>query len=300
MPAAASARARLLVRTRFTRTGADRDGQILATAELRAVFVRISASKAAVGAASCHRESGWPSQASRRTRVRKALRPTAKGTPRATISSTASRRSAAAMRSGPQAVLTPRSSAGTLRCCRAAAASSRAMRGSPLRRATSAGSSSRDSATDEPLDGGLPRGRLAERRQHLGDVAQEQRVRADHEHPLAVELRRGARTAGRPLGGGRRPSCRCPVRPAPRRQVSSGARITTSCSAAMVATMSRISPVRDRSSSASSGSGMPPWCAASTLSGSSNTSSNRSSTWRCVIRKRRRRRSSIGSAAVAR
>jgi hypothetical protein len=104
-----------LVSTRFTSTGADSDGQIFATALLRAVFVRISASKAAEGAASCHFESGWPSQASRRTRVRKALRPTAKGTSRATISSTASARSAAGIRSRPHAVLTARSSAGTFR-----------------------------------------------------------------------------------------------------------------------------------------------------------------------------------------
>jgi len=40
----------------------------------------------------------------------------------------------------------------------------------------------------EALHGGLARGRLAERWQHLGDVPEEQRVRSDHEHTLPVEL----------------------------------------------------------------------------------------------------------------
>ena len=142
---------------------------------------------------------------------------------------------------------------------------------------------------DEALDRGLAGRRLAERRQHLGDVAEEQRVRTDDEHALACRAARGARRAGRRRGGARPRSCRCPDRPARPGRCRCGARITTSCSAAIVATMSRISPVRERSSSASSGSGMPPWWAASTLSGSSNTSSKRSSTWRAVIRKRRRR-----------
>ena len=49
-----------------------------------------------------------------------------------------------------------------------------------------------------------------------------------------------------------------PGPPCTTRHSGSGARMTSSCSAWIVATMSRISPVRARSSSASSGSGTPP------------------------------------------
>ena len=66
-----------------------------------------------------------------------------------------------------------------------------------------------------------------------------------------------ARTAGTRRGAGRPRSCRCPDRPARRGICSSGARITTSCSAWMVATISRIAPVRAAPISASTGSGMP-------------------------------------------
>ena len=150
--------------------------------------MRISASKAAVGAASCQRESGWPSHASRRTLVRKALRPTANGTSRAVISSTASFRAVAGIRSRPQAVLIARSSSGTLMNCRAARARTCARRASPLSLASSGASDREHPAAHEALDRGLAGRRLPERRQDLRDVPEEQRVRTHDQHALLVEL----------------------------------------------------------------------------------------------------------------
>ena len=68
---------------------------------------------------------------------------------------------------------------------------------------------------------------------------------------MLVEEERGAVQADRGLAGAR-------ASLHDEADVETGARMTTSCSAAIVATMSRISPVRARSSSARSGSGMPP------------------------------------------
>ena len=63
-----------------------------------------------------------------------------------------------------------------------------AMRGSPLRRATSAGSAAAGRGSFvQPGRGRELDARFAERRQHLVDVAQKGRVGADHEHPLHLE-----------------------------------------------------------------------------------------------------------------
>ena len=209
--------------------------------------------------------------------------------------------------SRPQSVATTTSSVGRRRVARSAARP--APRPAGRRRAAALAPAGRRPAPGAPSPTTsrsivrLPGRRLAERRQHLGDVAEEHRVRARRRARRRGRAARGARRGGRRPGAGRPRSCRCPGPPCTTRQVSSGDRMTTSCSAAIVATMSRMAPVRDRSSSASSGSGMPPmwpW-AACTLSGSSKTSSNRSS------RSRAGRSGSAGagagpsgSAAVAR
>jgi hypothetical protein len=71
-----------------------------------------------------------------------------------------------------------------------------------------------------------------------------------------------------------------------------------SCSPWIVATMSRICPVRARPSSASIGSGTPPDPASE--SGSSKSSSKMSCRSGPVNTNRRRKRSPNGSASVAR
>ena len=64
------------------------------------------------------------------------------------------------------------------------------MRGSPLRRRTVIGSSVRTFAFGARSDDrGLDDGLLAERGEHLGDVAQEGPARSEHQHPLTGELR---------------------------------------------------------------------------------------------------------------
>jgi hypothetical protein len=83
---------------------------------------------------------------------------------------------------------------------------------------------------------------------------------------------------------------RLPVPGPPCRTTSevAGQRMISSCSAWMVATMSRISPERVRPSSASSGSGTPP-CPAATESGSAKSASKISSKRRSSKVNRRRR-----------
>ena len=93
---------------------------------------------------------------------------------------------------------------------------------------------------------------LAERREHLVDVAQEDRARA---RPAARPATRGACGAcrgGTRRGAARPRSCRCRDRRATTRMPARSARIASSCSAWMVATMSRMRPVRSWSSAASS------------------------------------------------
>ena len=92
------------------------------------------------------------------------------------------------IRSRPHAVDTDRSSVGTRRWSRAAATEERrhprvALEAGDLGRVVA-----RHPAADQPLDRRLAGGRLAQRREHLGDVLQEERVGADDEHALAVEL----------------------------------------------------------------------------------------------------------------
>ena len=96
-----------------------------------------------------------------------------------------------------------------------------------------------DPAADQSLHRRLGHRRLTERRQHLRDVAQEHRVRPDDEHAsiaeqqaVLVEQERGAVQPDRGLAG---------TRSALDDQARvEGARIIASCSAWIVATMSRI------------------------------------------------------------
>ena len=90
---------------------------------------------------------------------------------------------------------------------------------------------------------------LAERGQDLGDVAQEGPARAEDEDALPAQLRVVVEQEGGPVqADGGLAGARAPLHG---QELSSGARMISSCSAWMVATMSSISPVRARSSSAS-------------------------------------------------
>ena len=88
---------------------------------------------------------------------------------------------------------------------------------------------------------------LAKGREYVADVGQETVVRADHEDTGSAPVDHGTRTADRPRGAARPRSSRCRARPARRVDWLSPARTMVSCSGWIVATMSRIGPVRGRS-----------------------------------------------------
>ena len=143
---------------------------------------------------------------------------------------------------------------------------------------------------------------LAERRQHLLDVAEEHRARPDEQHARRTPAGAGACRAGRRRGASATAVLPVPGPPATTSTPAMSARIASSCSAWIVATMSPMRPVRSRSSAARSAPSpatsrpglarSPRW---------SNTSSSRPVTSRpfFVIRWRRRT-TPIGATAVAR
>jgi hypothetical protein len=131
--------------------------------------------------------------------------------------------------------------------------------GEPFQRAVSTSSTPVTSTfgMHSSSDGALPHRPLAERRQDVADVVEERPVRPRPRARRRGRAGLGARTAGTRPGGAQRRSCRCPGPPCTISAWSIGARITTSCSAWIVATISRIAPERAAPISASTGSGMP-------------------------------------------
>ena len=129
-------------------------------------------------------------------------------------------------------------------------------------------------------DGGAEIGR---RRQH-DPVLTERRARRPRRSAgtSPTARRRGPRrpggparrTAGTRPGGAPPPSCRCPARPWTTVTPARGRRITTSCSAWIVATTSCMRPVRGASSAASSAPSPTRWSPASPAAPTSNTSSS--------------------------
>ena len=138
--------------------------------------------------------------------------------------------------------------------CRAAtaAATTSAIRRSALIAATSSGSVPVASTSgQQPVEGRQQHAGLAERGQHLLDVAQERRAGPDDQHagprePLPMGVEQVRRPVQRDRGLARARAALTTRTPA------GSARITRSCSSWIVATMSRIRPVRDAVSAASS------------------------------------------------
>ena len=141
---------------------------------------------------------------------------------------------------------------------------------------------------------------LAERREHFVDVAEEDRARARRAARPASRAACGTCRAGTRRGAARPRSCRCRGHRRRRGCPVSGARIASSCSAWMVATMSRIRPVRSRSSAASSAPSPTTVRPDVSAVSASKTSSSRPMRRRPWVWKWRRRATPIGSTAVAR
>ena len=129
---------------------------------------------------------------------------------------------------------------------------------------------------------------LAERRQHLLDVADERLVRPDDEHALARQLRVRRRAATR-RGAGRRRSCPCPARPGSRARRATSRAISSYWSGVIVEMIWRISPTRWRVMSSTIASVR--WSSSVARSGSSTNPS----TVRSSMSSRRRRGRPCGS-----
>ena len=132
-----------------------------------------------------------------------------------------------------------------------------AMRASPFRRAASRPSSALTcNAVDQALDGRQGDAALPERRQHVLDVAQEQGVRPDHEDALALEGE--AVCVEKVCGPVQRHRRLARSRPSlDHHDTGERERMISSCSRWMVATMSRMAPVRAPSSAARRAPGPP-------------------------------------------
>ena len=182
------------------------------------------------------------------------------------------------------------------------AASTSAIRRSPLSAATSAAARAR--ARRRP---GRARRPSTARRRSRRATAAPARCSAGTSRSgrrparRAAPAARGGCRAGTPRGAARPPSCRCPARPARRATPARSARMTRSCSAWMVATMSPIRPVRCAPTRGQQRAlaGQRAALRARSIASRSSTSSSTPVTLRPRVARCRRRTTPSGAAAVA-
>ena len=126
----------------------------------------------------------------------------------------------------------------------------------------------------QAADGGELHVLFTERREHLVDVAQERPVRPDQQHAAATRGGGGACRGGTPARCSATAVLPVPAPPATTSTPGRSARIASSCSDWIVATMSPMRPVRRRSSAASSAPSPTTWKPDRSAASSSNTSSS--------------------------